>query len=158
MAKKDMNRRLTSLIITEIQIKTTMRYCLTPAIVKNLQTIHAGECVKKMKPSYTVGGKVNWYSHCGKQYGVSLKKKKKIAIKPPYDPAIPLLGIYPEETKIEKYTCIPLFIATLFTIAWHFLVAQMVKRVPAMWETWVGFLGREDPLEKEMATHSSILA
>ena len=42
---------------------------------------------------------------------------KKIGIKPPYDPAIPLLGIYPEETKIEKYTCIPLFIAALFTIA-----------------------------------------
>ena len=39
-----------------------------------------------------------------------------------------------------------------------FLVAQMVKRLPAMWETWVRSLGREDPLEKEMATHSSILA
>ena len=39
-----------------------------------------------------------------------------------------------------------------------FLVAQMVKRLPAMWEAWVGSLGREDPLEKEMATHSSILA
>ena len=36
---------------------------------------------------------------------------------PPYDPAIPLPGIYPEETKIEKDTCIPLFIAALFTIA-----------------------------------------
>ena len=34
-----------------------------------------------------------------------------------YGPAIPLLGIYPEETKIERDTCIPLFIATLFTIA-----------------------------------------
>ena len=34
----------------------------------------------------------------------------------------------------------------------------MVKRLPAMLETWVQFLGREDPLEKEMATHSSILA
>ena len=34
----------------------------------------------------------------------------------------------------------------------------MVKRLPAMWETWVQSLGREDPLEKEMATHSSILA
>ena len=39
-----------------------------------------------------------------------------------------------------------------------FLVAQMVKNPPAMWETWVRFLGREDPLEKAMATHSSILA
>ena len=42
---------------------------------------------------------------------------KKLAIKPPDDPAIPFLGIYPEETKIEKDTCIPLFIAALFTIA-----------------------------------------
>ena len=41
---------------------------------------------------------------------------KKLEIKAPYDLAIPLLGIYPEETKIEKDTCIPLFIATLFTI------------------------------------------
>ena len=42
---------------------------------------------------------------------------KKLGIKPPYDPAIPLLGMYPEDTKIEKETCIPLFIAALFTIA-----------------------------------------
>ena len=41
---------------------------------------------------------------------------------------------------------------------WDFLMAQMVKSLPAMWETWVRFLGREDRLEKEMATHSSILA
>ena len=38
------------------------------------------------------------------------------------------------------------------------LVAQMVKHLPTMWETWVQSLGREDPLEKEMATRSSILA
>ena len=38
------------------------------------------------------------------------------------------------------------------------LVAQTGKRPPAMWETWVRSLGREDLLEKEMATHSSILA
>ena len=42
---------------------------------------------------------------------------KKLEIKSPYDPAIPLLDIYPEETKIEKDTCIPFFIAALFTIA-----------------------------------------
>ena len=42
---------------------------------------------------------------------------KRLGIKPPYDPAIPLLSIYPEETKIERDTCIPLFIAALFTIA-----------------------------------------
>ena len=38
------------------------------------------------------------------------------------------------------------------------LVAQMVKNLPAMWETWVRSLGGEDPLEKEMAIHSSVLA
>ena len=42
---------------------------------------------------------------------------KKLGIKPPYDPAIPLLGIHPEETKIERDTCIPFFTAALFTIA-----------------------------------------
>ena len=41
---------------------------------------------------------------------------------------------------------------------WASLVAQGVKRLPAMQETWVRSLGQEDPLEKEMATHSSILA
>ena len=38
------------------------------------------------------------------------------------------------------------------------LVVQRLKCLPAMWETWVPPLGQEDPLEKEMATHSSILA
>ena len=42
--------------------------------------------------------------------------------------------------------------------SWASLVAQTVKNLPTMWETWVQFLGQEDPLEKEMATHSSILA
>ena len=42
---------------------------------------------------------------------------KTLGIKPPYDPAIPLLGIYPEEIKIERDTCMPLFISALFTIA-----------------------------------------
>ena len=42
---------------------------------------------------------------------------KKLEIKPPYDPAIPLIDIYPEETKIERDTCILLFIATPYTIA-----------------------------------------
>ena len=38
------------------------------------------------------------------------------------------------------------------------LVAQTIKNLPAIWETWVQFLGWEDPLEEGMATHSSILA
>ena len=42
---------------------------------------------------------------------------KRPGIKPPCDLTIPLLGIYPEENKVEKHTCIPLFIESLFTIA-----------------------------------------
>ena len=64
------------------------------------------------------GGNVNRYNHNGRWYRDSLKK---LGIKPPYDPAytsiFPLLGIYPEENKTEKDTCIPMFIAALFTIA-----------------------------------------
>ena len=42
--------------------------------------------------------------------------------------------------------------------SWVSLVAQTVKNLPTMWETWVRSLGWEDPLEEEMATQSSILA
>ena len=42
--------------------------------------------------------------------------------------------------------------------SWASLVAPLVKNLPAMWETWVRFLGWEDPLEKGTATHSNILA
>ena len=59
---------------------------------------------------------------------------KKLGIKPPYDSAILLLDIYPEETKTEKDTCTPVFTAALFTIA----------------RTW--------KLEKAMVPHSSTLA
>ena len=49
-------------------------------------------------------------------------------------------------------------IGYLLQYFWASLVAQLVKNRPAMQETWVQYLGWEDPLEKEMATHSSILA
>ena len=48
---------------------------------------------------------------------IIFKKKTKLKIELPYDPGIPLLGIYPEKTIIQKDTCTPVFIAALFTIA-----------------------------------------
>ena len=59
MANKHMKRCSTSLIIREMQTKTTMRYHFTPvrmAAIQSLQAINAGEGVEKREPSYTVGG------------------------------------------------------------------------------------------------------
>ena len=61
--------------------------------------------MEKREPSYTVVGNVNWCSHYGEQCGGFLKKKIQIDL--PYDPAIPLLGIYLKKTKIliQKHIC-----------------------------------------------------
>ena len=67
--------------------------------------------MEKRKPSNTVGGNVNWYNHYGKQYGES----SKLNIELPYDPAIPFLGVYLDQTFIQKDTCTPMFISVLFT-------------------------------------------
>ena len=68
-----------------------------PSPSKSLKVINTGEGVEKREPFYTVSGDVNRCSRCGKQYGDSLKKLK---IKLPYDPAIPILGIYSKRWKM----------------------------------------------------------
>ena len=54
------------------------------------------EDMEERELSYTVGGNVNWYSHYGGQYAGFLKLKMELT----YDPVVPLLGMYPENTII----------------------------------------------------------
>ena len=72
--------------------------------------------VEKRQPSHTDGGNENWFSHGGEWLRRFLKKPK---VELPWDPAVPLLGIYLEKMKtlIWKDAWIPMFIAALFTIA-----------------------------------------
>ena len=56
----------------QLQCSTTSHQSEWPSL-KSLQITNDGEGVEKMEPSYTVGGNVSWYNHCGKQYGASLK-------------------------------------------------------------------------------------
>jgi hypothetical protein len=78
-------------------------------------TADAGEDVEKEEHSSIVGGIASWYNHSGNQSGGSTENWTIVL---PEDPAIPLLGIYPEDVPTcNKDTCSTMFIAALFTIA-----------------------------------------
>ena len=117
--RKKKKEKMLNISIREMQIKTSIRHPLIPARMASNKMSTNNKSWRRCAEKGTI---LHCWLECKlvqalqKRVWSFLKKfKKKIEL--PYDPAIPILGIYPEKTMTQKDTCTPMFTATLYTIA-----------------------------------------
>ena len=117
IANKHMKGCLTSLIIREMQIKTTVRYLLTLVRMAIIKEATNSKCWRGCEEKRTL---LQCWWECKliqPLWRTVWKFLKNLKIELPYNPAIPLLGKYPEKVIIQKESCTTMFIAALFTIS-----------------------------------------